>query len=144
MDTGPHLKAAIFCSDVIEGKDGVLSLIRVIDRLTIAAAGPQPPATMPPIQRMLKLVLMFASGRAKGTHEVSVKVERPDSTVKDVWTGTVFLESEDRGANIVIDMKVEFQLEGLYWFDLHFEGTLMTRMPFRVIYQRAGAGPALQ
>lgn len=144
MDTGPHLKAALFCSDVIEGKDGVLSLIRVIDRLTIAAAGSQPLATMPPIKQTLKLVLMFASGRAKGTHEVAVKVERPDSTVKDTWKGTVFLEGEDRGANIVIDMNIEFQLEGLYWFDLYFEGTLMTRMPFRVIYQRAGAGPALR
>lgn len=143
-ETGPYLKAAVFCSDVIEGKDGVLSLIRIIDRLTITAAGGQPPATMPKVKRLLKLVLMFISGRARGTHEVAVKIERPDSTIHDFWAGTVFLEGEDRGANIVIEMEIEFVLEGLYWFDLYFDGTRVTRMPFRVIYQRAGGGTGPQ
>lgn len=36
-ETGPYLKAAAFCGDVIEDKDGVLSLIRVIDRLIVTA-----------------------------------------------------------------------------------------------------------
>lgn len=142
LDTGPYLKAAVICSEVIEGKDGVLSLIRIIDRLTITAAGRQPPSDMPPVRQRLKFVLMFISGRAKGTHEASVKVEGPDGTPHDLWSGTVFLEGEDRGANIVMDTEVELRQEGLYWFDVYFGGTRITRMPFRVIYQRAGGGPA--
>lgn len=144
MNTGPYLKAAAICSDVIEGKDGVLSLIRIIDRLTITAAGPQPPAEMPPQKYPLKIVLMFISGRAKGSKSVALKIERPDASVHDAWSGTVFLEGDDRGANLVIGLEMEFNLEGLYWFDAYFEGTRLTRMPFRVIYQRVGAGPAQQ
>ncbi len=141
MSTGPYLKAAVFCSDVIEGKDGVLSLIRVIDRLTVTAAGPQLPSSdMPAVKHPLKLVLMLVSGRARGTHDLALKIERPDSTVDDLWGGTAFLEGEDRGANTVIDTNVEFTQEGLYWFDLYFDGTRVTRMPFRVIYQRAATG----
>ena len=137
-DTGPDLKAAVFCSDVIEGKDGVLSFIRVIDRLTVTAGG-QPPTEMPIVRERMKLVLMFVSGRARGSHSVEIRIERPDSEVVGLWEGTVFLEGEDRGANIVIDQEAKFESEGLYWFDLFFDGTLMTRMPFRVIYLRAGS-----
>jgi len=142
LDTGPYLKAAVICSDVIEGKDGVLSLIRIIDRLTISAAGPQPPPEMPPAKCPLKIVLMFVSGRARGSHEAAVKIEQPDTTPRDCWTGTVFLEGEDRGANVVIGLEAEFPQEGLYWFDVYVDGTRITRMPFRVIYQRVGAGSA--
>ena len=142
MDTGPYLKAALFCSDAIEGKDGVLSLIRIIDRMTVAAAGPQPPQEMPTVSRVLKLVLMFISGRTKGTQNVEIKSEGPDGKTEVVWGGTVFFEGEDRGANLIIDMNIDFQREGLYWFDIYFEGTRITRVPFRVIYQRAGRGMA--
>jgi hypothetical protein len=142
VETGPYLKAAVICSDVIEGKDGVLSLIRIIDRLTIASTGPQPPAEPPVHKYPLKIVLMFVSGRAKGSTSVALRVERPDSSTHDVWSGTIFLEGEDRGANLVIGLEMEFRLEGLYWFDVLLEGAGVTRMPFRVIYQRVGAAPA--
>ena len=135
-ETGPYLKAAAFCSDVIEGKDGVLSLVRIIDRLTTAAAGPDAPVSMPPVAYQLKLVLMFISGRAKGTQVVALKVEDPAGQVRDGWSGTVFLEGEDRGANLIIDMTFTFGLEGLYWFHLLLDGDLVTKLPFRLIYQR--------
>ena len=142
MDTGPYLKAAVICSDVIEGKDGVLSLIRIIDRLMITAAGPKPPPEMPPTKYSLKIVLMFISGRARGSHDLRTKIEEPDGTSRDRWAGTIHLEGEDRGANVVIALEEDFAREGLYWFDLYFDGALLTRMPFRVIYQRVEAGPA--
>lgn len=143
-ETGPYLKTAVFCEGVIEGKDGVLSLIRVIDRLTITAAGSETPSEMPSFPRQLKMVLMFVSGRAKGSHDVEIRMDRPDAEVKPVWSGTVFLEGEDRGANIVVEMQLTFELQGLYWFGVYFDGGLMARVPFRVIYQRAGGVSAHQ
>ena len=143
LDTGPYLKAAVICSDVIEGKDGVLSFIRIIDRLTITVAGSQLPSDMPPLPaQRLKFVLMLISGRARGTHDVTLRVERPDATTRDVWNGNVFLEGEDRGANVIIDAGIKFQQEGLYWFDVYLDGAPLTRMPFRLIYQRVGGAPA--
>jgi hypothetical protein len=141
-DTGPYLKAAVICSDVIEGKDGALSLIRVIDRLTVTAVGSGPSAEMPASKYPLCVVIMFISGRAKGSKDVVLRVERPDASTYDAWSGTLFLEGEDRGANLVIRAEIEFGLQGLYWFDVYFEGARITRMPFRVIYQRAGTGLA--
>ena len=51
--------------------------------------------------------------------------------------GTVFFEGEDRGANLVMEIATRFQFEGLYWFDVMLSDEQMTRIPFRVIYQRA-------
>ena len=143
-ETGPYLKAAVFCDNVIEGKDGVLSLIRVIDRATLTAAGPQAPAEMPPVARELKLVLMFISGRARGTHSVELKVEKPNGDIREEWSGTVFFEGEDRGANLIIQMSFSFEIEGLYWFHLFVGDSLLTKLPFRLIYQRVGPRTALQ
>ena len=140
LETGPHVKTAAICESVIEGKDGVLSLIRIIDRLTITAAGPEAPSDMPPISRTLTLVVMLISGRARGTHNVEVRVEKPDATTASLWNGTVFLEGEDRGANLVIEISTEYRSEGLYWFDLFFDAAQMTRVPFRIIYQRVAPG----
>jgi hypothetical protein len=142
LDTGPFLKAAAICSDVIEGKDGVLSLIRVIDRLTVSTHTSSGEVQVPVARYPVKIVLMFVSGRARGTYDVAVKIEQPDGATKECWSGGIFLEGEDRGANIIIAADVEFPTQGLYWFDLYFDGAGLTRMPFRVIHQRAGAGRA--
>lgn len=97
---------------------------------------------MPKIQTPLKLVLMLVSGRARGTHATNVNIERPDGTVSHLWSGDVFLEGEDRGANLIVNMQIDFGLEGLYWFHVRLDDAELTRMPFRLIYQRAVGGTA--
>jgi hypothetical protein len=137
---GPYLKAALLCDEIIEGKDGVLSLIRVVDRLTVTAAGAAPGA-MPPVPHRLKLVIMLISGQARGTHTVTVMIETPDGIVHPpAFDGTVLLEGEDRGANVVVELDYEFKMEGVYWFRLVLDGGELTRVPFRVLYQRVGPG----
>jgi hypothetical protein len=139
-ETGPYLKAAAICADVIEGKDGVLSIIRIIDRTIITAAGPDAPEQMPAVPQRLKLVLMLVSGRARGTQQAKVTVENPIGMNDDVWSGTLFFEGEDRGANCIIEMEMAFPAEGLYWFSVSLEGNLLTKLPFRLIYERAQHG----
>ncbi len=143
-DMGPYLKAALICESVIEGKDGVLSLIRVVDRLTIAASGGQAPADMPASDYNLILVLMLVSGRARGTSELTLWVEPPDGQPRQLWTNTVLFEGEDRGANVVAQIQYRFEKQGLFWFDIRLDGERLTRIPYRVIYQRIVPGTPLQ
>jgi len=42
-ETGPHIVNATFCEKVLIEPDGVLSLIRLVDRFTQTATGPEPP-----------------------------------------------------------------------------------------------------
>ena len=48
FEGGPYLITAAFCEQVIEDKSGVLSLIRIVDRMYITAQGPNAPDEMPP------------------------------------------------------------------------------------------------
>lgn len=143
-ETGPYLKAALFCDSVIEGKDGVLSLIRVVDRLMIAAAGTEAPPEMPNQEVLLTLVLMLVSGRARGTGDLTLSVEPPDGQAKQLWTSTVLFEGEERGANVVAQINYKFEKQGLYWFHVRLDGEQLTRVPYRVIYQRVVPGTPLQ
>ena len=136
-ETGPYLKAAAICSDVIAGKDGVLSLVRIIDRAIFSAAGPDAPEEMPAVPQHLKLVLMLVSGRARGTQPARVTLENPGGTNEHLWGGTLFFEGEDRGANCIIDMQVAFPVEGLYWFHVWLAENLLTKLPYRLIYDHA-------
>ena len=47
--TGPFIAAAVICENVLNEQDGVLSVIRIIDRLIQQAVGPEPPDDMPPL-----------------------------------------------------------------------------------------------
>ena len=47
-DTGPHVQLAAICEKVLEDKDNVLSLIRVVDQVTQPAMGDEVPEAMPP------------------------------------------------------------------------------------------------
>ena len=142
FDGGPYLKAAVFVNMVIHGNDNVLSLIRVIDRLTSTAQGPEPPSEMPPAQFNMTAVIMLTAGRARGSHELRIVREAPDGSREDVWTGGILLEGENKAHNVTLQLAETFDLEGVYWYDVYIDGDFMTRMPFQIIYQpmRSGAG----
>ena len=140
FETGPYLSAAVLCQSVLEEKDGVVTLVRLIDRLLIASQGPEAPPTLPPTSINLTAVIWLRSGEARGSHTLKLRPELPSGQSLDAAQVTVHLEGEERGARSVINVNLVAEQEGLYWFDVLFDDTLLTRIPFRVIYQRLTAG----
>ena len=47
FERGPYLSIAAFCEQTIDDKSNVLSLIRVVDRMTVTGQGPDVPDEMP-------------------------------------------------------------------------------------------------
>jgi len=47
FERGSYLITAVFCEQVLQEASGVLSLIRIVDRMTITSSGPNAPAEMP-------------------------------------------------------------------------------------------------
>jgi hypothetical protein len=136
---GPHLAAAIFCERVIEDKDGVLTAIRMVDRITVTATGPAPPPEMPPTVIDLTALISLKSGDARGRYTIRLRGEAPSGQPLPTADNPVHYEGDERGANLVIRMALQVDLEGLYWFDVlhvdHDNERLLTRMPLRLIYQ---------
>lgn len=135
-ENGPYLRAAVLCENVIEDKQGVLSLIRIVDRFQQVAVGPGAPTEMPPLPVSVHLVLMFTSGEARGRSEIRLAIRKPDGLSQDLSTVPVLWEGEDRGANINIQMNTVLTIEGLYWIEVRLEDEMLTRVPLRVVYLR--------
>jgi hypothetical protein len=135
FEGGPYVKAAVFVNQVIEGKDNVLSLIRVIDRLVTTASGPAPPQNMPVASLAMHAVIMFVPGRARGRHQIRLVREAPNADRIEVWSGGILFEGENKGHNVNLALNETFSLEGVYWYDVFVDDGLVTRMPFQVVYQ---------
>ena len=136
FETGPHLKMACFCERVLREVDGVATLVRVIDRLTHTESKPDAPPEMPPVTYAMKLVIMLIPGQALGRHDLKVERELPSGIKDKPIAMTVQMEGGSRGANIMMDTKMTFPLEGLYWFNVYLDDALLTKIPFQVLYQR--------
>lgn len=141
FEGGPYIQVACFCDSVIEDKTGVLSLIRIIDTVTHTEAGPSPPEEMPAFPYSFKMVLMLKSGKARGRANLRIVPELPTGATLDPFTVTVHFDGEEKGSNVITNMALNFEVEGLYWFNIYLEDNLLTAMPLRIKYNRVFAGP---
>jgi len=139
---GPYLHFAVFCETVIEDKQGILSLIKIVDRIIVSAAGPDAPEKMPPLPFTGTIALGFKSGFARGSHYLRLRPKDPDGQPLPELSLPLQLEGDDRGHNVVLPMQIVFEKEGLYWFDVFVGDRLFTRMPLRVVYHRVSMRPA--
>jgi len=136
---GPWVSAATFCETVIEGKDGVLSLIRVIDQINIAAANPSAPEELPPGKIQTNLVVMLKSDEAVGRWPLTIRCHLPSGQTLPDQMLDLHFTGQERGNNLILQMQLD-AMEGLYWFDVMLNDQMLTRVPLRVIYQRMSAG----
>jgi hypothetical protein len=138
MRGGPYVIAALVCEKLLVEGDGVESFIRVVDRVTVGAIGPEPPTEMPSQQIPYTLCLTIKSGEARGRHSLKVRPEKPSGEQLPAIEVGLNLEGADRGTNVNIGLQgFVFDQEGLWWFDvlLGDNETLLTRVPLRLIYQ---------
>lgn len=144
FEEGPYIQAACFCDMVIEDKNGVLSLIRVIDRVTRTIRASSPPDEMPPGPYKTHLVLMLKSGSALGRSALKVVPRLPSGETRDPVNVTVHFEGEEKGQNVVMNMEIPLEMEGLYWFEVYIDEEKLTSIPLRVIYNPIVTGTASQ
>lgn len=138
---GPYVRAALFAESIIEEKNGVKTIVRVIDRSTATIEGPDPPADMPTLGRQLNALISLKPGEARGRQSWKLVMERPDGQRLDVGQGTIHFDGgPGRGVDLVMTLQLTFEQEGLYWFDFQIDGSTLTRMPFEVLYNRLETG----
>lgn len=137
--TGPYVAIATFCEKVMRESDNVLSIMRVVDQLNIAASGPDAPEQMPPVPTSLTIAIVLRRGSARGRHKVKIRPETPAGEQRDtaVEASVNLTGDEESGTNIVIDFNAfPVDQEGLWWFDVLFGDaeTRIARIPLRVNY----------
>lgn len=135
---GPYLIAALLCEKVLQEKDETVSIIRMVDRITLTTHALGSPETLPPMPITLSAFISLKSGSARGRHTVKWRTETPSGMKSAEQLLPVLFEGEDRGANLILTLNMIIDQEGVYWFDVLLEDQLLTRIPLRVLYQRIG------
>ena len=132
---GPYLVAAFLCERLLVETDGVKSAIRIVDRVNRTARGPQPPEDMEPFDHVLTLFISLKSGYARGNHRLRVELVKPSQeTVSPLDTTINFEGDEDRGVDVVVELHMKIAITGIYWLNVYLKESLLTRIPFRVVY----------
>lgn len=143
FETGPYVQAALLCEKVLEEKDGILSLIRVVDRFTHSVRGAAVPEQMPPVPVNLTLLVALKSGEARGRNTMRLRMRDPSGLVAGPEMSVpVFFEGENRGINVRIALAMQLSVEGLYWFEVLLEDQLLTKIPLQIIYAPISTGQA--
>lgn len=135
MDNLPYVTAALICEKVLQEKDGVLSAIRLVDRLEIKMQTTDPKLTIhdvPPAGVQLAGLVCIKSGPFKGKGVLSIEGETPSGKVKPLGEYPVNLEGDDNGQNVVLNIVFATKEDGLHWFTVRFNSTLLSKIPLRI------------
>jgi len=139
-NTKPFVQAAMICEHVLHEKDGVVSAIRVIDRITTGDVPIGLPAGVTPAVEF-SILVMIKAGSIKGKSKLQVKMRRPSGAEGEVNTWPIQLNGDEQGANIVVKASLAVSEFGLYWFDVYWNGGLLTSIPLKLV--QGGVAQAL-
>lgn len=133
---------AVFCDQIIEGKDGTLSLIRIIDRLTVTPPGSeeigQPPVDVVPVTAVVGL---RSELERKGV--VTIRFIGPDGTGGNDLSVPIYLPGQEHGVNFVFRAGIPSPRPGVYWMEIALDGETVTRSPLRVEYSEGEGSPEM-
>jgi hypothetical protein len=128
-----HLHVATFCEKVLREADGVVSLIRMVDRFNVLGDTEE----MTPISLSFTVYISFKSGILRGKQKVELRPKSPQGEELPSMVFPVLFEGDDdRGPGIAMPVNWTVEKEGLYWWDLYLNDEPVTRMPLRVTYQQ--------
>jgi hypothetical protein len=143
----PLVTIATACDNMLTESDGTISLIRVIDLMTLTNLRTDIGATpqeMPNVDFAVPVnaVVCLKSGDFKGEGELSLKAHLPDGTRKDFPEKWNFLmEGEEKGINVNIKFGLSTKHIGLTWIEVYWNGELLTKFPVRLRRQEASKIP---
>jgi len=140
---GPYLVAAFFCDRVLREQDGVVSVIRIVDRWTVNG----PAESMPLTVLQTNLVILFKSGLYRGTGQITITPISPSNArMEPIVLPIVFGGDDDAGTGAILPIGFPVQGDGPYWFEISLAGQglpayLVTCIPMRVVYLRIAPTP---
>lgn len=130
----PELLAAFFCEKAIEEKDGVFSIVRIVDTLTVTAVAPPPHGEL--IGLPISTLISFKAAGTKGKRNFTVTQVGPSEKRRRLVSQPVEFIGGITGANIRSSVAlVKYEGDGVYWFEVRLENRLYTRMPLRVAFR---------
>ena len=126
----PYVTAALLCEKVLQEKDESLTVIRIIDKLQYQVLGSLPADSKPLIA--LQGLVGIKSGPVVGKHTLKIVGEKPGGSRKQLHELPLDLLGADQGQNIILNIQIGIDQDGLHWFDVIFDDEVLTRIPLVV------------
>lgn len=136
----PWVALACVCEHVLHEKDNVMSAIRIVDIFHVAPRPPDMPSTAK--QRIdIQALVGVKAGDLSGPFTVQIVLCYPSGLRKELPPFPVTLKGGEQGHNVSMRLTVEVREYGLYWFDVLWEGEMLTRIPFKLVLAAPSAEP---
>lgn len=147
-NTKPFVQIACFCENVLTEADGVLSAIRIVDTYFIP---PLPEGVQMPndIQGVIMLngIVCLKSGDVTEAGNLRLVMNRSTGEAvpigpPDGWP--MVMGGGEQGSILRIQMPLGVRNFGLMWFDVLWNGELLTRIPLKLQRGQKPESPAAQ
>lgn len=125
MNVLPDLQSCLLCDDVRQERNGKFILIGLFDALW----GAKLPLHYP----RLCMVTRWCSGEGEFVQSSRIlKPDRHDVLVQGKDIPVRLKDDLHTATNVEMFMNVNFQTEGVYWIEVHLDGSLKLTYPLRI------------
>jgi hypothetical protein len=129
----PWVQVAAFAERVLREPDGVISLIRIVDQITVKSDKD----TLPAGTLMMKPAVILKSGNALGNREITLMARDPNGKKICAIESRATFEGGETGILVSEDMPLPIKMTGLYVVDVTVGSKLITKMPLRIDYKKS-------
>lgn len=131
----PFVAVAAICEKVLHEKDGVLSVIRIVDTFYVQPPSDVAPNVVPSVR--LNALVSLKSGDVIGESDVSFKFRTPGGrTLNSPERFPVLFNGGEHGVNVITTFTLQLpagEAYGLYWFDVLWNSEVLTSVPFKLV-----------
>ena len=142
----PGLRVGVFCEKVLTENDGVVSLIRIVDRYFLDIPEESPNAAAEPPRNLAVATTLFVMYRAVGPWgpaPVRIVMVRPDGAREQVAeTDVEFVGDDINGINLVVNLIFGATVPGTYAFDVSWSDQPPSRLLLQVVHRQVGSDAA--
>ncbi len=140
---GPYVSVAALCDAVLKEADtNRISCVRFMDRLDVNLTFPVGISELPvPLIYQVHGLIAFKSGGFRGKKTIKIKLVTPSGKLAQTEGGIgegfpAFFEGGEHGFNLTLDVTLQTEEEGLYYFDVLLDDEMVTRIPLRVTFTK--------
>jgi hypothetical protein len=131
----PFVSVATFCEKVLTEPDGVVSLIRIVDRVTQQPRPGVADAEFTPFPWEAWAMIILKAGEVRGSHDATFRLTDPDGEPMGelAHIPISFVRPTD-GVQVRLEMPLLLSKTGVYWAAVGFDGEELTRFPLEVAF----------
>ena len=133
----PWIGTAVICENVLEGKDGVMSAIRIVDTFTVTKPTEWDEAT--PLRIRLQGLLILRAGDVTGERTIRLIGTSPKRKRTKFYDFKVTFTGGATNVNVHLDFIMSFKHDGVHWLDVYVEKWHATRIPVTIIFRDASS-----